>query len=154
MGIATMELVSVAKVSLELIARSLLAPTIVCLEVNVLTTPAFAPQDGHTSTAQSNFAPMIALEMVIARTEVVSAVPNSTDRTVLFLPVSITVLTTDFASMGPAGANQVLEERIAASKLAPTTVETLDGATTELVCATLNMPELIARFTKRTHMFQ
>merc|ERR1712048_115128 len=50
------------------------------------------------------------------------------------------------------GANQDLEERIAVSRLAPMIVETLVGATTELVCAILNMLELIAKFTRRTCM--
>jgi len=48
MDIAIMELVSVAKDSLELIVQLLLVPIIVCLVENVLTALVFAHQDGQT----------------------------------------------------------------------------------------------------------
>jgi len=66
MDIVTMELASVVKVSLELIVLSPLVQMIVSLVENVLITPVFALQDGHTSIVPLNFAPMTAVETVIA----------------------------------------------------------------------------------------
>jgi len=97
MVIATMEHVSAEKVTPELIVQLLLAQTIVSLEENVLTTHAFAHQDGHISIAQLNFAPMIAVETDIVRMDHVFAILSQVELIVESQVVLETVMEMDFA---------------------------------------------------------
>jgi len=53
-----------------------------------------------------------------------------------------------------AGVNQDMEELIVVLKLVQMIVEMLVGATMELVFATLNMLDLIVKFTKKMFTFQ
>lgn len=94
---ATMELASVARVSLVQIARLHLAPMTAYPVVNASTTLVFAVLVGPTSIARSSSVKMTATEMDIARMALACAAPISLVGTVQFPFVWATAVTPDFA---------------------------------------------------------
>jgi len=149
-----MELVSVAKVSLVLIAQFIHALMIVFPVVNALTTPAFVLQDGLILIALLNFAPTIAVEMDIVKMDPVFVILTSADLIAKPQHALEIAMEMEFAWMELAGANQDMEEMTAVLKLVQMIVVMLVGATMEHAFATQNMLELIAKSIKKTFTFQ